>query len=95
MVGQWDVGAPAVLFLPDIFMLGYLRSSPVGAWLYNIGHSYPAPATVATVATIGDASLGQATAPIRIAHMGMDRALGYGLKYPTAFTDTHLGRIGR
>jgi hypothetical protein len=29
------------------------------------------------------------------AHVGMDRALGYGLKLPTDFKDTHLGRIGR
>ena len=28
-------------------------------------------------------------------HIGVDRALGYGLKYPTAFADTHLGRVGR
>ena len=27
--------------------------------------------------------------------IGIDRALGYGLKFPTAFGDTHLGRIGR
>jgi hypothetical protein len=27
------------------------------------------------------------------AHIGMDRALGYGLKYDDAFTHTHLGII--
>ena len=32
---------------------------------------------------------------ILVAHVGMDRLLGYGLKYPTSFADTHLGRIGR
>jgi hypothetical protein len=32
---------------------------------------------------------------IWLAHIGMDRSLGYGLKLPTAFQDTHLGRIGR
>jgi hypothetical protein len=25
----------------------------------------------------------------------MDRLAGYGLKFPTSFHDTHLGRIGR
>jgi hypothetical protein len=34
-------------------------------------------------------------ATIWVAHIGFDRMLGYGLKYPTAFSDTHLGRIGR
>ena len=37
----------------------------------------------------------QALALIWIAHIGLDRALGYGLKYATGFGDTHLGRIGR
>lgn len=32
---------------------------------------------------------------IALAHVGMDRSLGYGLKLPTDFKDTHLGRIGR
>ena len=27
------------------------------------------------------------------AHIGVDRVLGYGLKYPTAFRDTHLGPV--
>ena len=36
-----------------------------------------------------------AGALIWIAHIGFDRALGYGLKYATGFRDTHLGRIGR
>ena len=32
---------------------------------------------------------------VLIAHVGMDRAAGYGLKLPTSFQDTHLGRMGR
>ncbi|KKB35215.1 hypothetical protein QY97_01956 [Bacillus thermotolerans] len=27
------------------------------------------------------------------AHIGMDRAIGYGLKYSTHFKDTHLNRV--
>ncbi|MEF9606012.1 DUF4260 family protein, partial [Paracoccus sp. PXZ] len=30
-----------------------------------------------------------------LAHVGFDRVLGYGLKLPSGFRDTHLGRIGR
>jgi hypothetical protein len=30
---------------------------------------------------------------IWIAHIGVDRALGYGLKYPSSFKDTHLQRV--
>jgi hypothetical protein len=31
---------------------------------------------------------------IWLAHIGFDRALGYGLKYKAGFGFTHLGRIG-
>jgi len=30
---------------------------------------------------------------IWLAHIGIDRALGYGLKYPTFFRDTHLQHV--
>jgi hypothetical protein len=30
---------------------------------------------------------------IWLAHVGADRLLGYGLKYPTGFRDTHLQRV--
>jgi Domain of unknown function (DUF4260) len=86
---------PLVLFLPDLFMIGYLRSSPVGALLYNFAHSYPAPALLGAVAIATGDPLWQGVALIWFAHIGMDRALGYGLKYETDFKDTHLGRIGR
>jgi hypothetical protein len=29
------------------------------------------------------------------AHIGLDRAIGYGLKYGASFGHTRLGRIGR
>jgi hypothetical protein len=32
---------------------------------------------------------------IWFAHIGCDRALGYGLKYSQGFGYTHLGRIGK
>lgn len=85
---------PVLLFLPDVFMLGYARSSLAGAWLYNLAHSYPAPALLGAVAIALDGSLGQAVALLWFAHIGMDRALGYGLKYETGFKHTHLGHIG-
>ncbi len=85
---------PLVLFVPDVFMIGYARSQRLGAWIYNFAHSYPAPAALGAVAVLLDASLWQGVALVWFAHIGMDRALGYGLKYDTDFKDTHLGRIG-
>jgi uncharacterized protein DUF4260 len=86
---------PLLLFVPDVLMVGYAHSSRLGAALYNVAHSYPAPAVLGAVAVAGSSSAWQAVALIWFAHIGMDRALGYGLKYDDSFTHTHLGRIGR
>ena len=85
---------PALLLVPDVFMAGYARSSTAGAILYNAAHSYPAPAALGLLASVAEEPLWQGVALIWFAHIGMDRALGYGLKYETDFKDTHLGRIG-
>jgi hypothetical protein len=84
-----------LLLAPDISMLGYLGGPAVGAITYNLAHNL---ATAAILLAIGwfaaIAPLALAGA-ILLAHVGMDRTLGYGLKLPTDFRDTHLGRIGR
>jgi hypothetical protein len=85
----------ALLFVPDIFMVGYLRNSKVGAFFYNLGHSYPAPLTTFLVAWLNNSYLGMAIAIIWVGHIGWDRALGYGLKYDTRFKDTHLGSLDK
>lgn len=74
---------PLLLFVPDAFIVGYARSSRVWAWLYNLGHSTPAPALLGLVATLAGRPLWQGVALVWLAHIGMDRALGYGLKCET------------
>lgn len=84
----------ALLFLvPDVSLGGYAAGARVGAAAYNAVHSYTGPLALASVLLVSGAPL--AIPLIWIAHIGFDRAVGYGLKYPTAFGDTHLGRIGR
>jgi|JI10StandDraft_1071094.scaffolds.fasta_scaffold75647_3 hypothetical protein len=92
--GRW--GWFAALFLvPDLSLLGYLANARVGAVAYNAAHSYVGPALLALAAfALGAPSLLLGVA-IWVAHVGFDRMLGYGLKYATAFGDTHLGRVGR
>jgi hypothetical protein len=85
---------PILLFVPDVFIVGYAKSNPVGAMTYNFAHSYPAPALLGLLASAEDKPLWQGVALVWFAHIGMDRALGYGLKYESDFRDTHLGRIG-
>ena len=83
-----------LLFVPDVFMVGYAKSQRTGAVLYNFAHSYFVPAVVGGIALVAGEPLWQGVALVWFAHIGMDRALGYGLKYETDFKDTHLGRIG-
>ena len=86
---------PLLLFVPDLFIVGYARSVRTGAALYNLAHSYPAPALVGAIAVASSNHLWEAVALVWFAHIGMDRALGYGLKHNDSFTHTHLGKIGR
>jgi hypothetical protein len=90
--GSWLAFA-ALFFVPDISCAGYLAGPRVGSAIYNVTHSYVGPLVLA--ATMLSAGAGLTLALVWAAHIGFDRALGYGLKYPTAFSDTHLGRIGR
>jgi hypothetical protein len=92
--GSWILFA--VLFLaPDLSFLAYRVSPRVGAIGYNAVHSTLGP-FVLLAASAGLAwALGERLALIWLAHVGFDRALGYGLKYAAAFGDTHLGRAGK
>jgi hypothetical protein len=83
------------LLAPDLGMLGYLGGSRVGAAVYDLFHTYVPPAVLGIVGVVAESPLTYSIALIWFAHIGMDRLLGYGLKYPTAFRDTHLGSIGR
>ena len=83
-----------LLIVPDASMAGYLRGPRVGAIVYNVGHDLLTGVAVAGVGlAIGLAPVAAAGA-ILVAHSGMDRMAGYGLKLPSSFKDTHLGRIG-
>jgi hypothetical protein len=82
-----------LLLAPDASMLGYLAGPRFGAAAYNAFHSYPLPAALAAFGLLGGFHLALAVALVWFAHIGMDRAVGYGLKYPSAFGDTHLGRV--
>src|SRR5207245_197796 len=85
----------ALLLVPDIGMTGYVRSTLVGAATYNLVHTYALPAILVFGAILTTSALAWSIGLIWFAHLGMDRAMGYGLKYADAFQHTHLGVIGR
>jgi len=85
---------PALL-APDLAIAGYLGGPRSGAFVYNLVHNWAFGLAVAgTGLGLGITPLALA-GTILIAHTGMDRAAGYGVKLASGFGDTHLGRIGK
>ena len=90
--GSWVFFALLIL-VPDVSMLGYLLGAKVGAAAYNAVHSYGLPAGLVAFGVVAGSSLAVSVAIVWFAHIGMDRLVGYGLKYASGFKDTHLGRV--
>jgi hypothetical protein len=82
-----------LLLAPDLSMLGYLKSVRLGSVTYNLAHTYSGPLLLLAAAFTGGWVAGVHLALIWLAHIGLDRMVGYGLKYPTGFKDTHLSRV--
>ena len=76
-------------------MLGYLANVRLGANLYNIAHTVAFPVVLAGVSYTLHSEKPLVFALIWLAHIEFDRALGFGLKYPTYFKDTHLQRVNQ
>lgn len=84
----------SVLLLPDLGMAGYLANTRLGAALYNSVHTETPPILLLCTALAREDKTLTGLALCWLAHIGMDRMLGYGLKYGTGFGHTHLGKIG-
>ena len=91
---SWPLFALLIL-APDLAMLAYLIGPRAGAAAYNLVHTYALALPLALAGFWLASPIAAALGLIWIAHIGMDRMLGYGLKYRSGFSDTHLGRIGR
>jgi len=95
LVLYFDAGFGWLLLLllilaPDLSMLGYLGGPAVGSLTYDVVHTYALPIALGVVGVLGESDTAMQLALIWLAHIGMDRLVGYGLKYPTGFKDTHL-----
>jgi Domain of unknown function (DUF4260) len=85
----------AVLLLaPDVGMLGYLANPRVGALAYNVFHTYLLPSVLVVVGVVTGSEETSSVGIVWVAHIGMDRTLGYGLKYAENFKHTYLGVLG-
>ena len=83
----------ALLIAVDISLLGFLAGPRLGTFTYNLAHTTAFPFILGTIGVLGDGSIAIQVALAWLAHIGVDRALGFGLKYPSAFNDTHLQRV--
>lgn len=86
----WFLG---LILAPDFSMIGYIFGNKPGAFLYNLAHHRGIAILVYLAGIYSSNSLIQLTGIILFADSSMDRMLGYGLKYETGFTFTHLGQI--
>jgi hypothetical protein len=92
--GPWLLLVPFVLAV-DVSMVGYLAGPRTGAVVYNLAHNHATGLLVLGAGVVSGVSPLVLAGAVLVGHAGMDRLAGYGLKYPSAFGDTHLGRIGR
>jgi hypothetical protein len=92
--GPWLLVIP-LLLLPDVSAVGYLRDPGVGAFTYNLVHNWAFGLGILALGLAVGSTPIELLGTVAIAHTGMDRAAGYGLKLPTSFQDTHLGRMGK
>lgn len=79
---------------PDLAMLAYLAGPRLGSYGYNVAHTYVAPLALAGAGVWLGVPTAVLVALVWTAHIGADRLVGYGLKYPTGFRDSHMGRVG-
>ena len=89
--GRWLWFAP-LFVAPDASMLGYLVNKRIGAMSYNLLHTYTAPLALLGVLRLTGHGAYAWLVAVWLAHIGLDRMIGVGLKYETAFRDTHLQR---
>jgi hypothetical protein len=88
---SWIVFA-ALLLVPDLSLGGYLAGVKIGARVYNLVHTLTGPVVLIGYSVFSMHSWLLPYGLIWTAHIGMDRMLGFGLKYATRFNDTHLQR---
>jgi hypothetical protein len=83
----------ALALAPDLSAVGFAAGASAGTAAYNSMHTSALPVILGAAGVLGHAHVAVELALIWLIHIGVDRAIGYGLKYPTGFKDTHLQRV--
>jgi hypothetical protein len=82
-----------LILAPDLAILFYRFGQVAGPRAYNIAHNYVLAAALLYCGVAMKQQLALETGLILAAHIGADRALGFGLKYPKNFTETHIQKL--
>lgn len=82
-----------LIFVPDISIVGFLKNKKLGTITYNLSHNYILAIILLLVGFILGKPILTSLGLIVFSHVGIDRFLGYGLKYPSSFKDTHIQRL--
>lgn len=82
-----------LILAPDLSMLGYAGGQRAGAIAYNIAHTTVLAVALAVTGVLAGEGWAVSFGLIWLAHIGLDRMIGYGLKYPEGFKETHLARV--
>ncbi len=82
-----------LLLLPDVSMIGFLRDARLGSLTYNLVHNWAGALAILGLGVWLEEAWLAIAGVVLVAHVGIDRAVGYGLKYPTDFKDTHLQHV--
>ena len=90
--GHW-LAFLVLLLAPDLAMIGYLAGPRIGSIAYNLAHTTTLPLLLLVGSWLAGQPLGVLAVAIWLAHIGLDRLIGYGLKYPGGFRETHLDRV--
>jgi hypothetical protein len=91
---DWPLWAFLVFLLaPDLSAVGYLFGPRVGSVVYNLAHITVWPLLLGLLGWRLGWPWATPAALIWLAHIGMDRMFGYGLKYPDRFRHTHFDSV--
>lgn len=92
--GGWSILALVLLLLaPDVSLAGYALGPRTGAVIYNVGHALPLALALGAIGVLADSSVAVQVGLAWTAHIGIDWIAGYGFKYPSDFSDTHMQRV--
>lgn len=83
-----------LLFTPDLGAVGYLAGPRFGALTYNVLHHKAVALALFIMGMVSANDFFQIAGMVIFSHSSFDRVLGFGLKYPDSFSNTHLGAIG-